>query len=78
MSHTCECKGGDSLGILVNRDNSRELSRKSTRGILVLYIEGLLGLRDERLGACVDWCGDSVTPKGQANPKGSKELRVEL
>ena len=66
------------MGILVNQDNSRELTRKSTRGILVLYIVGLLRLRDERLGACVDWCEDSVTPKGQANPKGSKELHVEL
>ena len=35
------------------------------------------GTRD-LLGVCMDRCGDSVTPEGQANPKGSRERRVEL
>ena len=25
------------------------------------------------LGVCVNWCQDSVTPEGQANPKESRE-----
>ena len=30
------------------------------------------------LGACVDQCRGSMTPKGQANPKESRERRAEL
>ena len=46
-------KGGDSLGIVVSLDDSRELIRKSTRGIFVLHLAGLLRLGDERLFWCV-------------------------
>ena len=42
------------MGIIVSRDNSRKLTRKSTRGIFVLHLAKLLGLGDERLGAYVD------------------------
>ena len=42
-------KARDSLGIVASRDDSRELTRKSTRGIFVLHFAGLLELRDERL-----------------------------
>ena len=30
------------------------------------------------LGACVDRCRDSVTTKGQTNPKESRERRTEV
>ena len=30
------------------------------------------------LGTCVDWCRDSVTTEGQANPKESREWHAEL
>ena len=30
------------------------------------------------LGACVDQCRDSMTTEGQANPKESRERRMEL
>ena len=36
----------------MSRDESRELTRKSTQGILVLHLEGLI-LGDERLTWCV-------------------------
>ena len=37
----------------MSRDDSRELTRKSTLGIFVLHLAGLLRLRDERLTWCV-------------------------
>ena len=37
----------------MSRDGSRELTRKSTRGIFVLQLARLLGLGDERLTWCV-------------------------
>ena len=37
----------------MSRDDSRELTRKSTRRILVLHLAGLLILEDERLTWCV-------------------------
>ena len=36
----------------MGRDDSRELTRKSTLGILLLHLVGLLRLGDERL----TWC----------------------
>ena len=38
----------------MSRDDSRELTRNLARGIFALHLVGLLGLGDERLGACVD------------------------
>ena len=37
----------------MSQDDSRELTRESTRGILVIHLEGSLGLEDERLTWCV-------------------------
>ena len=37
----------------MSRDNSRELTRKSTRGIFVLHLAGLFELGDEQLTWCV-------------------------
>ena len=37
----------------MSRDDSRELTRKSTRGIFVLHLAGLLILGDGRLTWCV-------------------------
>ena len=37
----------------MSRDDSRELTRKSARVILVLHLVGLLGLENERLTRCV-------------------------
>ena len=37
----------------MSQDDSRELTRKSTRGILVIHLAGSLGLEDERLTWCV-------------------------
>ena len=36
----------------MSQDDSRELTRKSTRGILVIHLVGSLRLEDER----VTWC----------------------
>ena len=62
----------------MSQDDSRELTRKSTRGILILHLAGSLRLGDEPLCACVDQCQDSVTLEGQANPKESRERCAEL
>ena len=61
----------------MSQDDSRELTRKSTRGILVIHLAGSLRLEEKRL-TCVDRCRDSVTTEGQANPKESRERRAEL
>ena len=55
----------------MSRDDSRELTRKSTRCIFVLHLA-------ELLAAWVDRCRDSETPEGQANPKENREWRAEL
>ena len=62
----------------MSRDNSRELTRKSTQGIFLLHLARLLILGDKQLGACVGQWGDSETPEGHANPKESREWRAEL
>ena len=42
-------------------------------------LQGHLDLRtSDLLGVCEDWCRDSVTTEGQANPKESRERRAEL
>ena len=43
----------------MSRDDSRELTRKSTRGIFDLHLTGLLGLGDERL----TWCVRGLVPR---------------
>ena len=37
----------------MSQDDSRELTRKSTRGIRVIHLGGSLGLADEQLTWCV-------------------------
>ena len=63
----------------MSQDDSRELTRNSTQGILVLHLAGSLELGDERLTWCV--CGSVprlVTLEGQANSKESRERRGAL
>ena len=55
----------------MSQDDSRVLTRKSTRGIRVIHLVASLGLRDERL----TWC---VRGSVQANPKESRERCAEL
>ena len=63
----------------MSQDDSRELTRKSTRGIFVRHLARSLGLEaSDLLSAFVDRCRDSVTQEGQANPKESRERRAEL
>ena len=63
----------------MSQDDSRELTRKSTRGILILHLAGSLGLGDEPLTLCVRGSvprlGDS---RGAGQPKESRERRAEL
>ena len=60
-------------------DDSKELNRKSTRGIFVLHLARLFGLKDEQL----TWCIHGSVPRlgdfrGQDNPKESREQHEEL
>ena len=63
----------------MSRDDSRELTRKSTRGIFVRQLVRLLELGDERLTWCVRGSvprlGDS---RGAGQPKESRERLLEL
>ena len=54
----------------MSQDDSRELTRKSTRGILVLHLVDPLGLRDERL----TWCMRGSLPRfGDSRGAGQPE-----
>ena len=44
---------GRFIGNRSERDDSRELTRKSSQGTFVLHLAGLLGLVDKRLTWCV-------------------------
>ena len=63
----------------MSQDDSRELTRYSTRRILILHLAGSLGLEDERLTwrvrGSVLRLGDY---RGAGHPKESREWRAEL
>ena len=61
------------MGIVISGDNFRELTRKSTRGILVLRLVALLILGDERLTWCVR---GSVRRLGDSDARSSGSLLI--